>query len=236
VISVAHCDTVTGTITPLKQIAALARDRGLLIFADGAQMLGAARVDVHDLGVDTYTTTCHKWLASPAGTGLLYVRKAMQDRIWPSVVTENWWSYTDARKYDRVSRRPWPVVAALEHALDFQLALGQARIEQRVRELSAYFRREAARIPHVVIYTPQDPAMSAGITSLTLDTVPPDRAREYLRLRHDVYTAARARGERYPADPNGVEGFRVSTHFYNTFEEVDRVLTGLRALAGGTAS
>ena len=236
VISLAHCDTVTGTITPLKQIAALAHSHGVLIFVDGAQMLGATRVDVRDLDVDTYTTTCHKWLASPAGTGLLYVRKGMQDRIWPSVVTENWWSYSDARKYDRVSRRPWPVVAALEHALDFQLALGQSRIEQRIRELGQFFRAEAARIPHVVLYTPQEPLMSAGITSLTLDNVAPERTREYLRLRHDVYTAARAKGERYPADPNGVVGFRVSTHFYNTFEEVDRVLTGLRALANGTTS
>lgn len=236
VISLAHCDTVTGTITPLKQIAALAHSHGVLIFVDGAQMLGATRVDVRDLDVDTYTTTCHKWLASPAGTGLLYVRKGMQDRIWPSVVTENWWSYSDARKYDRVSRRPWPVVAALEHALDFQLALGQARIEQRIRELGQYFRAEAARIPHVVLYTPQEPLMSAGITSLALDNVAPERTREYLRLRHDVYTAARAKGARYPADPNGVAGFRVSTHFYNTFEEIDRVLTGLRALANGTTS
>lgn len=236
VISVAHCDTVTGTITPLKEIAALARSRGILTFADGAQMLGAMRVDVHDLGVDTYVTTSHKWLASPAGTGLLYVRKDVQDRIWPSVVTENWWTYTDARKYDRLSRRPWPVVAALEHALDFQLALGQARIEQRIRELGQYFRAEAARIPHVVVYTPQAPEMSAGITSLGLDNVAPERAREYLRLRYDVYTAARAKGNRYPADPNGVSGFRVSTHYYNTFEQVDRVLAGLRILSKGSGS
>jgi isopenicillin-N epimerase len=236
VISVAHCDTVTGTIIPLKAIASLARSRGLLIFADGAQMLGAMRVNVHDLGVDTYATTCHKWLASPAGTGLLYVRKEMQDRIWPSVVTENWWSYSDARKYDRVSRRPWPVVAALEHALDFQLALGPARIEQRICELGQYFRTEAARIPHVVVYTPHASGLSAGMTSLGLDNVAPARAREYLRLRYDVYTAARAKGDRYPADPHGVSGFRVSTHYYNTYEHVDRVLAGLRTLASGSAS
>lgn len=236
VISVAHCDTVTGTITPLKEIASLARRRGLLIFADGAQMLGAMRVNVHDLGVDTYAATCHKWLASPAGTGLLYVRKGIEDRIWPSVATENWWSYSDARKYDRLSRRPWPVVAALEHALDFQLALGLARIEQRICELGQYFRAEAARIPHVAVYTPQAPGMSAGITSVGLDNVAPERAREYLRLRYDVYTAARAKGNRYPADPHGVSGFRVSTHYYNTYEEADRVLAGLRELATGTAS
>jgi selenocysteine lyase/cysteine desulfurase len=101
--------------------------------------------------------------------------------------------------------------------------------------MGQYFRAKAASIPHVVVYTPQDPAMAAGLTSLTLDNVDPVRAREYLRTRHDVYTAARAKGERYPADPNGVSGFRVSTHYYNTYEEVDRVLTGLRELATGAA-
>lgn len=233
VISVAHCDTVTGTFTPLAAIAALAHERGLLCFADGAQAVGMVRVDVKRLDVDAYVTTCHKWLASPAGTGLLYVRKALQDRIWPSVVSEDWWAYQDARKYDRLSRRPWPNVAALEDALDFQLAIGPARIEQRVRDLSHYFRSEAARIPHVVLYTSDDPELSGGLTSLALDNVPAERAREYLRQRHDVYLAARAKGERYPADPHGVTGLRVSTHYYNTFEEVDRVLSGLKELASG---
>ena len=233
VISVAHCDTVTGTLTPVKQIAEMARAKGILSFVDGAQVLGMLPVDVRDLGVDAYVTTCHKWLASPAGTGLLYVRRELHDRIWPSVVTENWWSFDDARKYDRLSRRPWPVVAALEDSLDFQLAIGKQRIEQRVRALSSYFRRQAAEIPRVVLYTSNDPALSAGITSLAVTSVPAETAREHLRERYDVYTAARAKGQRYPADPHGVTGFRVSTHFYNTFEQVERVLTGLRELAAG---
>lgn len=236
VISLAHCDTVTGTISPIKEIAALARGKKILCCVDGAQALGAVQIDVVDLGVDTYATTCHKWLASPAGTGLLYVRRELQDRIWPNIVTENWWTHTDARRYDRLSRRPWPVVAALEDALDFQLAIGQARIEQRVRDLGNYLRAEAAKIPHVVLYTSPDSRLAAGITSLTLDNVPSVRAREYLRQRYDVYTAARSRGERYPSDPHGVSGFRVSTHYYNTYEEVDRVLAGLKALATGAAS
>lgn len=236
VISVAHCDTVTGTIAPIKEIAALARSKNILCFVDGAQVLGAMQVNVHDLGVDTYATTCHKWLACPAGTGLLYVRRDVQDRIWPNIVTENWWAHSDARKYDRLSRRPWPVVAALEDALDFQRAIGQPRIEQRVRELGNYLRACASEIPHVVLYTSSDPRLAAGMTSLALDNVPSVRAREYLRQRHEVYTAARSRGERYPSDPHGVTGFRVSTHYYNTYDEVDRLLDGLKALATDHAS
>ena len=73
------------------------------------------------------------------------------------------------------------------------------------------------------------------MTSLTLDKVSPLRLREHLRQRYDAYTAERQRGERYPADPHGVEGIRVSTHYYNTFEQVDRVLEGLRDLTGGRA-
>ena len=69
------------------------------------------------------------------------------------------------------------------------------------------------------------------MTSLTLDNVSPNRLREHLRQRYDVYTADRSKGERYPADPHGVEGIRVSTHFYNTFEQIDRVIEGLKELS-----
>jgi selenocysteine lyase/cysteine desulfurase len=231
VISVAHCDTVTGTYTPLKEIANLARSRGILCFSDGAQAIGMVEVNVRDLGVDAYVTTGHKWLCSPAGAGLLYVRRELQDRIWPNIVTENWWVYNDARKYDRISRRPWPVVAALEDALDFQLAIGRARIEQRMRALASYLRSRAAEIPHVKLYTSNDPRLSGAMTSLGIHSVSPERLREHLRQRYDVYTAPRSIGERYPADPHGVAGIRVSTHYYNTFEQVDRVLAALKEMA-----
>ena len=235
-IATAHCDTVTGTYSPIKDIAALARSKGILCFADGAQVAGMFPVNVHDLGVDTYATTCHKWLCAPAGTGLLYVRREMQDRIWPNIVSEYWWTLKDARKYEHVSRRPWPVVAALEDALDFQNAIGPPRIEQRIRALSTYFRTEAAKIAHVKLYTSNDPRLSGAMTSLGMDNVQPARLREYLRQRFDVYTAERSAGIKYPADPHGVEGIRVSTHYYNTFEQVERVLQGLRELSSGKAS
>ena len=235
VISVAHCDTVTGTFSPIREIAALAHSKNILCFADGAQALGMVQLNVKDLGVDTYATTCHKWLCSPAGAGLLYVRKELQERIWPNIVTENWWTFTDARKYEHISRRPWPVVAALEDALDFQLAVGRARIERRMRSLASYFRSHAAEIPGVHLYTSNAPKLSGGLTSLSVENVAPEKLREYLRQRYDLYTAARSKGMRYPADPHGVTGIRISTHYYNTFEQVDRALQGLRDLAQGKA-
>jgi selenocysteine lyase/cysteine desulfurase len=235
VIGVAHCDTVTGTFAPVRELAALAHSKNALCFVDGAQGIGMVPLNVKQLGVDTYVTTCHKWLCAPAGTGLLYVRKEMQERIWPNIVTENWWAYDDARKYDRLSRRPWPVVAALADAFDFQLAVGTARIEQRMRSLASYLRGRAAEIPGVRLYTSNDARLSGAMTSLSIDGVPATRLREYLRQKYDIYTAERTRGVKYPADPHGVEGIRISTHYYNTFEQVEKVLRGLRELATGKA-
>lgn len=233
VIATAQCDTVTGTYSPVKEIAALARAKGIACFVDGAQVPGMVPVNVHDMGVDTYATTCHKWLCAPAGTGLLYVRREMQERIWPNIVSENWWTLKDARKYEHVSRRPWPVVAALEDAIDFQNAIGKTRIESRIRALSGHLRAKAAEIPGVKLYTSNDPRLSGAMTSLSVDKVASTKVREYLRQRFDVYVAERMIGIKYPADPHGVDGIRVSTHYYNTFEQVERVLTGLRELTDG---
>lgn len=231
VISLAHCDTVTGTIAPIKQLAELAHTRGALCFVDGAQALGMIPLNLRELGVDTYAATGHKWLTSPAGAALLYVRRELQDRIWPNIVTRAWSTYPGARKYENLSRRPWPAVVALEDSIDFQLAIGKERIEERMRALSGHFRQQAGRIPGVELYTSSDQNLSAGMTSLRLRNVPPKRLREYLRQRHDVYVAGRTRGSRYPADPHGVEGIRVSTHYYNTFENVNRVLQALEELS-----
>ncbi|HEY3940018.1 MAG TPA: aminotransferase class V-fold PLP-dependent enzyme [Bryobacteraceae bacterium] len=232
-IATTHCDTVIGAYSPIKQLSELARQRNLFCFVDGAQVNGMIPVNVHDLGVDTYSTTCHKWLCSPAGTGLLYVRREIRERIWPNIVTENWWTFEDSRKYEHISRRPWPVVAALEDAIDFQNAIGRDRIEYRIRSLSSYLRSQAAEIPHVKLYTSNDPQLSGALTSLGMDNVSPAKLREYLRQRFDVYTAARSKGIRYPSDPHGVDGIRISTHYYNTFEQVERVLEGLRELSTG---
>jgi isopenicillin-N epimerase len=190
---------------------------------------------LHDLGVDTYSATAHKWLDAPAGSAILYVRRELHERIWPNIVTENWYAYKDARKYECLSRRPWPLVASLDDAIDFQLAIGTQRIEQRVRALAGYLRTRAAEIPHVRLYSSNNPQLSGGMTSLGLDNVPPGRLVEYLRQRFDVYVAARAKGSGYPADPHGVDGIRISTHYFNTYEEVDRVLEALKDLSAGKA-
>src|SRR5712692_1554352 len=230
-ITVAHITTVTGCILPVKELAQLAHSKGILCLVDGAHTLGMIQYNLHDLGVDSYASPAHKWLASPAGSGLLYVRQDLIGRVWPNIVTQSWYQDKGARKYDRLSRRPWPQVAILDDAMSYQVAVGRARIENRCRGLASYLRSRAAEIPGVVLYTSNDPRLAAGMTTLGIRGVNGQIIHNYLRERYDVYTSPRSRGPVYPADPSGMDGVRISTHYYNTFEQVDRVLKGLKELA-----
>jgi isopenicillin-N epimerase len=231
VITVAHCTTVTGCLLPVKELTKLARSKGILCLIDGAHTLGMIQYNLHDLDVDSYASPAHKWLAAPAGSGLLYVRAGLIDRIWPNIVTQSWYQDKGARKYDRLSRRPWPQLMVLEDAMDYQLAVGRARIENRARGLATHLRSRAAEIPGVVLYTSNDPILGAAITTLGIKGMSGQVIHNYLRERYDVYVSPRSRGPVYPADPAGMDGVRVSTHYYNTFEQVDRVLRGLKELS-----
>lgn len=219
----------TGCFLPVKELADLAHSKNILCFVDGAHCTGHVRFSLQDWGVDGFACNAHKWLTGPAGSGLLFVKQDVQERIWPNISILPWdRPPKGARKYNlSVGRRPWPVVAALEDTLDFQNAVGRERIEQRTRGLGTYLRRKAAEIPGVRIYTPTAPAMSAGITSIGIEKVSGRRLKEYLRQRYDIYVPGGSRS------PGG--RVRISTHYYNTFEQVDLVLKALSELSSGAA-
>src|SRR5215813_11828352 len=209
-----------GCFTPVKQLATLARSKNILCFVDGAHCPGMVQFSLSDWGVDGFACNSHKWLCGAAGAGVLYVRREVQDRVWP--VIGIWRQQpAGARKYDQLSRRPWPVVMAFEDILDFQNGVGPARIQQRARAMGSYLRSKASALPKVLVYTPMDPTMSCGTTTLGIEGVPGTRLKEYLRQKYDTYV------------PGGGDRVRFSTHYFNTFEQVNRVLTALEELSHG---
>ena len=91
-----HITTATGLILPLREICAMARARGVLTMIDGAHAPGMIPLDIRSLGCDFYAGNGHKWLLAQAGSGFLYIRPGLEDRVEPLIVSWGW-------KYDRAA-------------------------------------------------------------------------------------------------------------------------------------
>jgi selenocysteine lyase/cysteine desulfurase len=186
VLSFCHVQYTDGTVLPAAEICAQARARGIFTLVDGAQSVGMLDFAIRDLGCDTYATSLHKWLGAPYGTGLLWVRPEWRDRLWPTVV-ESYDGWDAADRYGAVTGRPgldfvdaWPkamikystnlhyygsVFWAVDPAVAFQLSVGKARIEGRVRALAGELKARLSRVRGVDVLTPSAPGLSAGLVA-----------------------------------------------------------------------
>jgi isopenicillin-N epimerase len=225
VIMASHAMYQTGSLIPLKALAALARSREIVTAIDGAHPVGISKLDMHDLGVDYYASSSHKWLCAPTGAGILYLRRASQDQLWPTVVSTGWDEpQRGAARFDRFSQRAHPLVLALGAALDFQTAIGQERIEQRLRALHAYSRRRLSTLPGITFHTSANPALNNALLAFTLPSLHNADIVETLKRRHHIWT----RTMEY--EMNAV---RISTHIYNAEADVDRLVAALEDILKG---
>ena len=132
-----HIDNRVGLRHPMRELAALAHGRGVeFVAVDGAQSLGMIPVNLAGSSVDFFASSPHKWIQSPKGVGVLYVRKAVQESLRPSWVTwgQKRWSGS-ARVFEDYGTRNLAAILALGDALDFQDALGEAALSRAARAL-----------------------------------------------------------------------------------------------------
>ena len=222
-VSFCHMTCTDGLIYPAKEICALARDKGIYSVVDGAHPLGMFVFNLHDIAPDFYANSPHKWLGAPLGNGFLYVRPEMLDHVWPMHGSLGW-DAPSARRFECYGTRDWPVTAAVGDAIDFQLAVGRERIEERGRSLMTHFKTEAAKLSGLKLWTPMDPRMSCSLAAVSIREISLDKIMAYLREKYAVVSRPVA------YDLNAV---RFSTHYFNTHEEVEIAIQGLRDIAEG---
>jgi selenocysteine lyase/cysteine desulfurase len=225
VIAITHVTSTTGILYPAREIAAIARKRGIWLHLDGAQSFGALDVNLQELAPDSYSTSAHKWLMGPLEAGLLYVRAERIPALWPSIVTAGWAdNLKGARKLEVFGQRDDPRVVALEAALDFVNLIGMPAVEARVRTLATHAKTQLRAIPHVELKTNMESGLSAGVIKFRLRDVPTRRAYNQLWERHRIGIAMTASGDS--------EGLRFSPHIYNSIEQIDRAIAAVREAAG----
>jgi isopenicillin-N epimerase len=224
-IAVTHLTSTTGIMYPAREIAEIARRRGIWMHLDGAQSFGALDVNLKEIGCDTFSTSAHKWLMGPLENGVLFVRADRIAQVWPSIVTAGWSDHLKgARKLEVYGQRDDPRIVALESAIDFASLIGPAAVEARMRSLSGYMKRQLSEVGGVKLKTNIEPELSAGVIKCDISRVPTKQAYDALWDRHRIAIAMTASGDS--------QGLRFSPHIYNSREEIDRAVAAVKALAG----
>ena len=219
VISFPHITSGQGIILPAKRLVALARERNIFSIVDGAQAVGQIRVDVRDIGSDAYFFSPHKWLLAPKGTGVLYIRREEQERIWPTLASYQWDNHEDGMyRFMQYGTHNQSLLRGLEAAIDFMSRIGPERVEKRVRSLGSYLRKGLSEIPRVVLHTPTHPELAAGITRYSIEGL------DGTKLQDELWNRKRIR-------VRGAPSVRQSCHIYNDYTQLDETLEVVRALA-----
>lgn len=236
-----HILATTGMILPARELCAEARRRGIVTVVDGAHAPAFMDLRLADIPFDFYVGNGHKWLLAPTGIGFLYLGSANEERLQPMQVSwgyhpppgsgppderDQFGSTPRLRRFECEGTRdicPW---LAVPEAIGFQAALGHDRIRARMRELTSCVRQRLAFRRGLVPATPEHPALCGAMTAFRL----PDGTNA-AELRRGLW-------ERFRVDASLIERpdglmIRVSTHFYNTEAEVERLAEALEELVRG---
>jgi selenocysteine lyase/cysteine desulfurase len=206
----------------VKELADLAHRRGLLISVDGAHPLGMLELDFKAMNVHHYAGAGQKWLMCGTGTGVCYIRRDVQDRIWPLMGAPGD-PAVGAKKYEAFGQRDVPSVLGMTAAVEMQNAIGIGNVEARVRALSTRLREGLAEVPGVKLWTSEDPRFSAGLTLFSVRDIPMENIQKAILARDRIYIRTMGTGN--------LNAVRAATHIYNMPHEVDHLIASVKHVA-----
>lgn len=221
-IMVSHMVNITGHILPVRAICDMAHERGVQVMVDAAHTFAHLNYKIPDLHCDYYGTSLHKWLATPLGAGLLYVRRDRIAELWPLYADESV-PADDIRKLNHTGTHPAHTDLTIERSLAFHEMLGSARKEARLRYLQQYWTGQVHGLTRIVVNTPTQPSRSCAIANVGVKELSPAELARRLLDDYKVFTVA--------INGAGVQGVRVTPQIYTSLEELDTLVHALRELA-----
>jgi isopenicillin-N epimerase len=208
-----HITTTTGVVLPAKELSALARSKGIFSAVDGAHVPGMMRFNVHEIGCDMYSASPHKWLQAPKGTGFLYVRDEVIDRVWSTIATEGWDEPPlRAERFQRIGSSNVPTLWGLRAAIQLANEIGMDRIERRQRQMADYIHAQMVS-RGAQSWTSADPACRCAIATVNVPPIRRMQLEKWLWMEKKI----RIRG----GEPSKL---RLSTPYYLSKADIDRFL------------
>lgn len=220
----------TGLRAPIEEMAKACRLTGTLLFVDGTQSAGALVFDCRKIEPDMFAVDGYKWLISPNGAGFAFIHPRVRAWLKPAVI--GWRSDRRWREVDALHRGapelphsaeryeggmlPFPVLYGMGASVELMLELGAEQIEQRVLQLASLARSCLRRLGARLL-DDDAPARQSPIVAARWDNV--DASALARRLQQERVQVAARHGY-----------LRISTHFYNNEEDIERLGDALRSL------
>jgi kynureninase len=221
-IATSHVFYTTGAIQPIRALADLAHAHGAKLIVDGYHSVGVFPVDVKALDVDIYVGGVLKWLLGGPGLTFIYVREGLIEELHPAIT--GWFAAADQFAFEaqhlalatdadrfQLGTPAMPTVYTGIAGMDMILEVDPRRIADRLRMLTSRLMEHAVQGGFTVL-SPDDPEERGGIVMLGLEK--PERTVADLAAQH--FTVDHRPGR-----------VRISPHFYNTIDDVDRLMEAL---------
>ena len=229
VIALAQVTNVIGDLRPIKEIARLAHDRGIFLVVDGAQSVPHMKIDVQDLDCDFLAFSAHK-LCGPTGVGVLYGKEELLEEMEPvnlgGGMNESFDDVNDVYLKSLPTRLEagTPNIAGvigLGAAIDYLSKIGMDNILEHEKNLRKYLVNKLVDIKHIDIINLES---DTGIVAFNVDGVFSQDVAVYLD-KYNICVRAGNHCAKILKDAVGVKNTcRVSLYFYNTKEEIDRLV------------
>lgn len=236
-INVTYVSNIYGTVVPVEEIGKIAHEAGAYFMVDAAQAGGRMPIDVQKIGCDFMGICGRKSMMGPQGTGALYIRRELSEKIKPfSIGSRSGHVLGDGSVM--LNEAPYKYEAGVLNtagAIGLGVAaetlgrIGTERIMSRIIELNQYMIDGLLGIPQVELYGTHDAKKVVGAVSWNVRGMSSDAVAARLGNEYNVCVASGSQGSIYALQPNHVSSVvRSSVHYYSMKEDIDALIGALK--------
>jgi cysteine desulfurase/selenocysteine lyase len=229
-VALSHALYNTGAILPVEEIGEYLEKNNVPYFIDTAQTVGCfGEYDFKKTKSDFMSFNGSKWLCGPMGTGIFYCKKESSKLLEPTsiggesamVYDETNLAYKDIPDKFQTGFRNYVGFVGLEASINYMLQFGLNNIRSKIMKLSNQMREELSKISGITLFGPEDESKRTSIVSFSIDGQEPQKIVELLEKKKIVIAVREIVDKKI---------LRASPHFFNSEEEIQKVVDEIRKL------